>query len=339
MEKFKYDQLYLDRLAFRLVRLQKGSWGEIECEIIHTTLDDNVIPYEAVSYRWGSPMKTASIILQGGRLNVTSNLYLILRDLRDSETDRYLWIDAICINQEDVDERGHQVGRMKDIYSRAERVIFFIGRPTKFTDILMAALSELQSVTSGNNWGYGDDRWDEAWADIQGRLENRHRYARRLFHRALVYLMEQSWFRRVWILQEVGNARSAIVHCGKAFVSARVFAVTPRLLEIKPSSHCQAVFDLMPGPSRKPSRLDRDLYSLLRKFSGAEAQEERDKVYALLGMCRNRKGKDDLIPNYLNPIGDVICDTISYIWHFDIHWKDLIICVAASSWIRIQISR
>lgn len=318
MKKFRYKQLDLGQLSFRLVRLEMGLLGEVEYEIIHSTLDENVIPYEAVSYRWGSPLKTNSILVQGRRLDVTSNLYHILRDLRYSKADRYLWIDAICINQEDVIERGKQVHRMKYIYNRAERVIFFIGRPTKYTDILLASLAELQNKTWGNNWNREDENWDEAWDPIQQRLENQFPYARGLLRRALIYLMEQSWFRRVWILPEVGNARSAVVHCGRAFVSARVFAVTPRLLGINPSSHHQAVFDLMPGPSRQPSSLKRDFCSLLQRFSGAEAQDERDKIYALLAMCTISEGSH-IIPNYSSSIQDVIRDTILYIWHYDTH--------------------
>ncbi|KAI0889650.1 ankyrin repeat-containing domain protein [Annulohypoxylon maeteangense] len=294
-----------------------GLWGEIKCEIIHTALDENVIPYEAVSYRWGSSMKRESILVQGQRLNVTSNLYRILHDLRYSNADRYLWIDAICINQEDVSERGHQVVRMRDIYSRAVRVIFFVGRSTMYTDNLLAALAELQSKTYGNSWGREDERWDEAWVPIESGMEKQFPNTRRLFRRALIYIMEQSWFRRVWVLQEVGNAKSAIVYCGRASVLARVFAVAPRLLGINLNSHHKAVFELMPGPSRQLSKIDRDFYSLLQRFSMAEAQDERDKVYALLGMCTCAEA-DKLIPNYSNSVEEVIRDTILCIWHYDI---------------------
>ncbi|KAI1456553.1 ankyrin repeat-containing domain protein [Annulohypoxylon moriforme] len=317
MENFNYDQLDLDRLSFRLVRLEKGTWDEIKCEIIQSTLNEEVIPYEAVSYRWGSSVKAKSIIVQGGRLGVTSNLYRILRDLRYRDEDRYLWIDAICINQEDVKERGHQVRRMKDIYSGAERVIFFLGRPTVYTNIFLAALAELQYKTQGNNWDSVDKRWDEAWVPIQTRLEEQFPDTRKIFYRALTYLMEQPWFRRVWILQEVCNARSAIVHCGRASISARVFAVTPRLLGIKLNPHHEAVFSLMPGPSRSQLRRSEDFFYLLTMFSGAEAQDERDKIYALLGMHTNLEGRE-LIPNYSSSVGEVIRDTILYVWKYDI---------------------
>ncbi|KAI1408731.1 heterokaryon incompatibility protein-domain-containing protein [Hypoxylon sp. FL1857] len=319
MDEFKYNSLDLKQRAFRLVRLHKGRGRDIECELIYTTFDKvEKISYEAVSYTWGSSSKTFRISVQGKMLSVTLNLYLILRDLRHSNADRYLWIDAICINQEDVHERGHQVEQMKDIYSEADRVLFCVGRPTKLTNILMASLAGFQKETSGNNWDIEDVRWRLAWGVFESRMKKLYPSVHKIHRRAIVYLLNQSWFRRVWILQEVGNAKSALVYCGRAFVSARVFAVSPSLIGVKPDVHCEAVLNLMPGPSRKPSELKRDLYSLLRTFSRAEAQDERDKVYALLGMCQTLETNKTLIPDYAKSVHAVIRDTTPHVCQCDV---------------------
>ncbi|RYC63492.1 hypothetical protein CHU98_g2692 [Xylaria longipes] len=108
MDTFKYQQLALDGSAFRLVRLFKGfEYEEIECELIHTTLNENVVEYDAVSYTWGTSVKPFNIQLQGRNFMVTANLQDLLHDLRQAKSDRYLWIDAISINQGDDLERGH----------------------------------------------------------------------------------------------------------------------------------------------------------------------------------------------------------------------------------------
>lgn len=92
MDTFRYKQLDLNTSAFRLVRLVKGdSYETIECELIYTTLDDNVIPYEAVSYTWGgTSAKPLNIRLDGKRFMVTSSLWHLLGNIRDREKDRYL---------------------------------------------------------------------------------------------------------------------------------------------------------------------------------------------------------------------------------------------------------
>ncbi|KAI4860616.1 heterokaryon incompatibility protein-domain-containing protein [Hypoxylon rubiginosum] len=316
MTQFKYDSLNLEQHAFRLVRLQQGVIEEvIRCELVHTIRDENVIPYEAVSYTWGSTEKTDAIYIQGATLDVTRNLFLILHDLRYSKVDRYLWIDAICINQDNVHERGHQVQQMKSIYSDADRVLFCVGRPTGMTRILMSSLADLQNLTRGNNWTSDDPRWNWSWEIIQDKMKSEYPHLRDSQRQGLEYLLAQSWFHRVWVLQEVGNAKAATVYCGRESIPARVFSISPQLLGVQPNSHCQAVLELMPGPLRKRSGQDKDydLYSLLQKFSKAEAQDDRDKVYALLGLCRDSEASR-FVPDYEKTVQEVIHQTISHIY-------------------------
>ncbi|KAK7191269.1 HET domain-containing protein [Paraphaeosphaeria sporulosa] len=77
-----------------------------------------------------------SIQLNGKRLNITTNLYIALRYLRQDDADRIMWVDAVCIDQNNLQERGHQVSQMCNIYSCAERVIFWLGENTSYIDQL-----------------------------------------------------------------------------------------------------------------------------------------------------------------------------------------------------------
>lgn len=114
--------LNLGRPAIRLLSLNRGSNDDkIRCSLFQAELQerDNAISYEALSYTWGSPDLTESIIVDGYYLNVTSHLYVALQHLRHQDEDRILWIDAICIDQGNVKERGHQVEQMSKIYKEA----------------------------------------------------------------------------------------------------------------------------------------------------------------------------------------------------------------------------
>ncbi|KAJ2988036.1 hypothetical protein NUW58_g4187 [Xylaria curta] len=312
----EYQQLDLSGSDFRLVRLQKDSGIMIECELIHTTLDDNVIPYEAVSYTWGTLDRTRNIFIDGDMLHVTSNLSRLLRDLRSCDIDRYLWIDAICINQDDDLERGHQVQRMKHIYRGAERVLFYLCPKTEIASVLMESLAQLQERVAGVRWEAHDTRWDAAWQEVQERLRGQYENLEFEQREGLGYLLRRSFFRRVWILQEVANSRRASVLCGTDSVPAHLFAISPRLMNITTDPHVQAVLHLMPGSFGRTTRSfpGRSLLALLKQFGGSEASDERDRIYALLGLCEVTNKATVLTPDYTASINTVLERTLSYIF-------------------------
>lgn len=132
--------------AFRILELLP-SWnlkGPIQCEIHHRTLDDDV-HYEALSYAWGEPEPKSSILInRSGVLGVTRNCYDALYHLRWRFCRRFLWVDAICIDQhgndESTRERNHQVKFMRDIYAKAERVLIWLGCAVPGTTLTMMRL-------------------------------------------------------------------------------------------------------------------------------------------------------------------------------------------------------
>lgn len=89
--------------------------------------DDGVLPYEALSYTWGTKYGTTPIICDGRTLLVTPNCESALRNMRLKLKDRVLWIDAICIDQQSVQEKNEQVPLMGKIYFSATRVIIWLG--------------------------------------------------------------------------------------------------------------------------------------------------------------------------------------------------------------------
>ncbi|TGJ83455.1 hypothetical protein E0Z10_g5282 [Xylaria hypoxylon] len=310
MNTFKYQRLDLNSSAFRLVRLLKGTtYNGIECELIHTTLDENVIPYEAVSYTWDTSVRPLSIKIQGQRFPVTSSLWHLLESIRQIEEDRYLWIDAIAINQDDDLERGHQVQRMQNIYSGAERVLFYLGVETTSISILMESLLALQRHVSGVHWAPDDKRWKTAWEAVQNKLQTRYGHTTKDVQRqGLQELLERPWFRRVWVLQEVANARRALICCGMTSIRVQIFAMAPMFLGVDLNNHVAAIFELMPTflgrIMRKPR--DGDFLSVLLDFRWSQAAEPRDKIFALLGVCKDHDVGKGIITDYTWAESDIV---------------------------------
>jgi len=132
VEKFTYDTVPLDPSmdSIRLLTLlpaQDG--GAIRCRLTTVTFAQRP-KYEALSYRWGSTSQQNNrvILVNGRSLTVGKNLFHALKNLRHEKTsERTLWVDAVCINQSDLNERNDQVAMMSWIYSRAQTVLVWLG--------------------------------------------------------------------------------------------------------------------------------------------------------------------------------------------------------------------
>jgi hypothetical protein len=128
-----YTALDTTKHQIRLLHLapSKDRRRTITCQfsiisLSHGTQQDK---YEALSYAWGDPIFNRSIKLADAHFPITTNLKVILRALRHATQERVLWIDAVCIDQYNIQERSHQVSRMNDIYSQAANVIVWLGEP------------------------------------------------------------------------------------------------------------------------------------------------------------------------------------------------------------------
>jgi hypothetical protein len=168
MSTFKHTPFDLERPGIRLLRLLKGEDSLIECELFqawHDGDDTDYIPYEALSYTWGGMEMAASVRIATQTHGVTENLYLALQHLRYRDEDRILWVDAICIDQSNSKERGHQVNQMRTIYTRADRVLIWLGPASDDAYVLLDSLKRLEQ-RSKRNWSLEDKRWPETWQSI-----------------------------------------------------------------------------------------------------------------------------------------------------------------------------
>ncbi|KAF6808608.1 HET-domain-containing protein [Colletotrichum sojae] len=331
-QPYVYADLNLERPAFRLARLLNGDGPEMKCELFQAYLDEreSVLPYEAVSYTWGPTDLCHSVDVNGKRLAITASLYVALQHLRYAERDRILWVDGICINQDNHKERGHQVQQMGHIYRHAERVIFWLGLATNETDKVMESLQLLTKHSmrqTTSSWRLRDRRWHHMWNTCQWVSLRLDPDFKSTLQQGLTNLLTRTWFRRAWILQEVANAQSALICCGQKSASARLFPLMPILLGVTPKELQQAVLDIMPGPSRKATwwAQDRSLYCLLRYFGSSEATEPRDIIYALRGISTDANDPSILTPDYGLSEQELLQQVSQFLFYCDVNKNGVLV--------------
>lgn len=179
------------RLLILRPRSNKSNETVIECTIEHVKLS-NRPQYEALSYMWGSEEDGKTILVDNTVCHVRKNLWLALLHLRLEKIIRYLWIDALCINQLDVNERNHQVTQMGRIYRNAKGVIAWLGASDAASDLAARVLNEeLENrLKSGQ---------DVTTAEDNKGLE------------AIKSLCFREYWERLWIVQEVLMALDIII--------------------------------------------------------------------------------------------------------------------------------
>jgi hypothetical protein len=226
MPRYGYNKLDETANEIRLVTLFPGVDKSDIVADLHTISfnpDEPVPNFEALSYTWGSSENSPEISighLRDCSLKVTRNLEVALRHLRYADKPRIMWIDAICVNQDDLDERGEQVKRMADIYARAKQVTVWIGPAGPNTDTAIRALNSLSSKIQAN-WSFwrttpaqDSDLDDNHWSDPESPLP----YSSDTVA-GIQDLYGREWFQRLWIQQEIRMANvEAIVVCGQAVI-------------------------------------------------------------------------------------------------------------------------
>lgn len=183
---------------------------------------DAAVEYEALSWCWGQEVKDRAIRIQEGnkyyRLAVTRDLTLALKYLRHPHEDRILWIDALCINQLNHEERNHQVQMMARIYSGAKQACIWLGEDTDDSTTAIAFIHEIMKL--------------ENFDAISEKRENASKW------QSLLLLMQRPWFSRRWVVQEIALARSATIYCGNDQIPWTNFAVAVELfVEVETATH------------------------------------------------------------------------------------------------------
>ena len=271
----------------------------VRCRIEHVSLDDNPT-YLALSYLWGPPQPTRTILLEGKRFRIREDLAIALQQLQHHRDELVLWVDAICINEEgDEDEKGEQIRLMGAIFSGAAIVLAWLGAAND-SDSVMETLdclgkALLYSMLKGSEF------YDARRDFISTKMASIP-----LDHvEAICKFFRREWWYRVWILQEMALAKDVIMICGDFGmphgIMANAYAAIltcardghppaeiARSLRIKLLLHppgllaaAPRIFQARGQNSQKP------LKQRIFESKGMKATEARDHIIALLPVAHD----------------------------------------------------
>ncbi|MCJ1388748.1 hypothetical protein MMC18_001597 [Xylographa bjoerkii] len=195
--KFEYTSLGSRSNTIRLIDLFPASdqFEEIRCMLFEVELDEQV-PYEALSYTWGPDYTTRTPIrLNGYTFLVSQSLGTILRELRNMQkaVKRRLWIDAICINQEDMTDRVAQVQLMRKIYTQAQSVTVHLDTRLERDRSAIEFAKDLSTALTDTG-----RRTENLVAFLQTCVSTQYRES----WNALLGLIKRKWWTRIWTIQE-----------------------------------------------------------------------------------------------------------------------------------------
>jgi Heterokaryon incompatibility protein (HET) len=286
------------------------------------------MPYSAVDLKETATRNT---------LLVRQNLANALSALRYENEPRTLWIDAICIDQCNLEERGTQVMRMGDIYKRAHRVVVWLGPEADDSAYAMKLISEIGAKVDVDWEGTRAVKpsllaaSEPHWADRFIPLPYQERE-----YSAIDNLIHRSWFERLWIRQEIAFSKpNAIVVCGTSTVMWRDFRSSIRVLHRKPLSE-----DSFPQHMHEKFRqriIDIQgltlydgtdpTWQILPKASFCNCFDPRDRVYGMLGFIQAAEGDIGIQPDYSLSASEVYTNLVLCL--LDFHKRlDIIKCCA-----------
>jgi len=310
--------------SIRLLHLGSGYGSSpLDAHVATCELEDRP-NYESLSYVWGEPDLTEMLLVDGREFRISKNLSTILHHLRLPDKTRILWIDAICINQQDNIEKGKQIALMGQIYQRADSVLCWLGELStqrlsalEFLQVLAEeALRYIKPDQIGFYWTFlGDTLLPGVDVNlvIQAGLEA---------HVEALY--DSDWFTRLWIVQELALARNPRIICGIFELSWEQFEVATRVIasclqKFKPFPialrhinnaweiiHVRGKHSLNMGAfseTRVTVRLDQPwtVGSLAWDMRGKKCKDDRDRVYGLLSLTANEKNiflSETFMPDY-----------------------------------------
>ncbi|KAL8845699.1 MAG: hypothetical protein Q9221_009150 [Calogaya cf. arnoldii] len=304
MAPYQYQPLDPEAKTIRLLRLLPGSFENDICVSLETTVlcEDSIPKYEALSYAWGSTEDPADISISPAE-----------------GRDRDMWIDAICVEQRILDERGHQVERMADIYRNAEQVVAWIG-PTSDNSTL--AMETLGSLGSRLEAGWDDrkisaispDDTDLADCDLPIPYGDEN-------WNSLGSFMNRKWFKRLWVWQEMLLAKSANLQCGYSSIGWSDFRKAIRCISLKRHLLDRDLLNHIDSFICTEA-LSYALEDLVHETYQCECSDPRDRIYALLNIVYQQDSVVGLRPDYtqtpIRTFQDVVLRALSHKGELDL---------------------
>ncbi|RGP78862.1 hypothetical protein FLONG3_3061 [Fusarium longipes] len=296
-------------------------------------------PYEGMSYTWGDDEATKTILVNGCAFAIRPNLFSALESLRNNDDSRTVWIDAICINQQDEQERNNQVLQMNNIYSCAALVNVWLGDATTASDAGVDFLQQLSSCLYnggqtllptipssigllGSNTSQQETSpatfypgTPKAYLDLYGPVLSLLDDPRMVYKlNESVALLARPWWRRMWTLQESVLCRKVICWCGsRTFPMEYIhslayfvyFSLAFNTWRGRPVPDEVSLVGLWRSVDLREHIVSRRRIRLTLAFHSTwdrVASDAKDKIFGLLGLVGRRY---DLQPEYSWPVEKV----------------------------------
>jgi hypothetical protein len=341
MTTYQYEPLPQGTPSIRLLILEPGGWNApIHCQLQCEALNSNPA-YEALSYVWGEPKDLRPIHIHGLLHQIQPNLDVALRYLRHEDKPRALWIDALCINQEDLDERSDQVQQMYLIYQQATLILSWLGESSADSGEGLQLLEKLGRWTID----YGDTILYEESEDITPAFsKDLLPYMARTGlptetqnWQALFGILRREYWSRMWIIQELAaggylSTSRGLIICGEDQVD-RIFCDKACSMLLFLILHAD-VYKLETDDYHEPMKSSiiyghppalrmfeslktcvtsggrHHFQNLMMASRAFEASDPRDKIYALLGLaCEEDR---PVLPDYSRSTDDLLRDVVKF---------------------------
>jgi hypothetical protein len=349
-----YRPLDFDSFEIRLLKFRRvlprplGYKAQLSCSLEYASLI-NPPDYIALSYCWGDATETTRINIWSHKLarsahtqatrNLNEALYnlLLMDQNRRTGTHEFqdhsvlVWVDALCINQEDPVERSQQVRQMRQIYSRASEVISWIPCGSEqAVDYLVrnrfhgeGIETEVQPPSRKRTNGVPVNGSNTENDDMLLKEDETRKEWVNQGWDIMEDFFTQNYWRRVWVIQEVAVATKASVLCGSYEIPwddvAAVLAMWKKNPDIAPIDKRAYLKAMHLAEFRDRFQVKREPISLLdamRWSYQTEATDPRDKIFALLGLCHDGATYVP-VPNYKQPLEEIIADMSKAMMSFD----------------------
>ena len=317
LEEYKYSALKPGQI--RLLKLSKWTLASpVFCELVHVRLD-GAPEFETISYTWGTQRVFKRLILNGRFFDVSERVYEVVHDRASSFMTRLIWIDSICINQCDNDEKNIQVRLMKEIYNSSCHTVIWLGHaPDANEAMAFLALLDLRM--------HFDDPNRRASLPLNKLNIDSPAWP------SLVNLINHDYWTRYWIYQEVAVSKKVIISYGGELITWDYFSsVMKHLFHNDPNSvwHISKVITrmgyLIPpcdaglrivhlGNLRNIVQQNQSikLFDILISCITCTATDPRDSIFALQGISLEAQS-GDLVPDYNSALEQTFLKTAEYL--------------------------
>ncbi|KAK4496805.1 hypothetical protein PRZ48_012789 [Zasmidium cellare] len=328
--EFNYEPLSSSTRQIRLLRILPTTTNiEIECELQTSDLPEEGLstPFAAISYEWGAATALKPITVNGKRFWIRPNCHYALlqahRYLCRKRGPSLIWVDSVCINQDDIDERSEQVALMGKLYSAASVSLACVGPAELDSEWMFRILKSANSNCTSICW---EEKLFAAFNNARSTKvalnEAYKKYLHKRFHGAALCFSARTYWTRRWIVQEMLLPRTVVVLCGNFLAGfdvgfhdqiAGFNGIISSLVSLRRKGWA---IDLDTG-SRYDKFEKRCLAELLSLLRQQKCSERHDWIYALLGVSKFETNKNDtpLVPDYRRSDLNTALHTIDVLLH------------------------